>query len=251
MKTLGIILGIIIVVGGAVYFMQRPANTTNNGADINYNNTDNTNDTGKADGRVVFSVTDAAADMGAVSEINMKVSSVDVHSAANGWANVSTTPRVYNLLDLNDRNESELLADTNIEAGSYDQVRMTVDSVAVKTKAGATKTAKLPSNTMTINANLVVNENATSSANFDFLADKSLYTATNGDYIFAPVVKTETRSNTTATVDSASVVSINGGNVDDTNTIGMDIDGSVKANFQLKSTDKLNIGTDNKINVSL
>ncbi len=250
-KTLGIILGIIVVIAGAVYFMQRPADTTNDGVDINYNETNNTDETSGATGRVVFSVTDAAADMGAVSEINMKVSSVEVHSAASGWATVSTTPRVYNLLDLKNRNESELLADANLEAGTYDQVRLRVDSVAVKTKAGATKVAKLPSNTMAINAKLVVEANETSSANFDFLADKSLHTTASGEYIFAPAVKTETRSSSTVSVSSASVVSINGGNVNDTNTVGMDIDGSVKLNFQLKTTDKLDIGTDGKIKISL
>lgn len=249
--TLGIILGIVIVIAGAMYFMQRPADVANN---VDINSTNQTNQNGEnteATGRVVFSVTDAAADMGAVSEINMKVNSVEVHSATSGWATVSTTPRTYSLLSLNQRSQSELLADADIRAGTYDQIRLNVDSVAVITKAGATKVARLPSGVLTISSELIVNANETSSVNFDFVADKSLHTTANGEYVFAPVVKTETRSDTTVSIDSKSVVTINGGNVDDTTTVGMDIDGSIKVNFQLKSNQKLNIGTDNKIELSL
>ncbi len=248
--ALGVILGVVVVIAGAVYLMSRPVSPLqNNEENINYNGTSD-NTTG-VQGRAVFSITDAAADMGAISEINMKVSSVEVYSEANGWATVSATPRVYNLLDLKNRNESELLADADLSAGTYNQIRLRIDSVAVKTKAGAIKVAKVPSSSLAINTKLVVKANETSSANFDFMADKSLHTTTTGEYVFAPVVKTETRSDTSVTVSNASVVSINGGNVDDTNTVGMDIDGSIKVNFQIKSTTKLNIGTDNKINISL
>jgi hypothetical protein len=70
-------------------------------------------------------------------------------------------------------------------------------------------------------------------------------------YIFSPVVKTETKSSANVSVNSSNVVSVSGGNLDYENTIGMDIDGSVKANFQLKSNAKLNIGSDNMIKLEL
>ena len=154
---------------------------------------------------------------------------------------VSTTPRVYNLLVLNAENRSELLADANIKAGTYDQIRLMVDSISVKTKTGAVKEAKLPSGELKINTRLVVNANETSSANFDFLADKSLHVTGNGSYIFAPVVKFETRSSADVSVSVDSTVKITGGRSDDQNTVGMDVDGTIKLNFQISGNQKLNI----------
>ncbi|MBI2631026.1 DUF4382 domain-containing protein [Candidatus Nomurabacteria bacterium] len=148
--------------------MSRPADTSLNNGPGNNNNAGTNNGGAEASGRVIFSVTDAAADMSAVSEINMKVNSVEVYSAAFGWATVSTAPRTYSLLSLDKRNESELLAEVDIKAGTYDQIRLNIDSVAVITKAGATKIAKLPSSALAIGSKLVVNANETSSANFDY-----------------------------------------------------------------------------------
>jgi hypothetical protein len=241
-KTLGIIIVIVVILGGVYLIMNKEPNTSDT------NNTENKN---SAQGRVVFSVTDAAADMSTISEINMKVNSVDVHSSTSGWMTVSTTPRTYSLLKLDAENKSELLADINANAGTYDQVRLNIDSINVITKAGATKTAKLPSGELKINTVLIVESDHTSSVNFDFLADKSLHMTGNGMYIFSPVVKTETKSSANVSVNSSNVVSVSGGNLDYENTIGMDIDGSVKANFQLKSNAKLNIGSDNMIKLEL
>ncbi|OGI95676.1 hypothetical protein A2917_00605 [Candidatus Nomurabacteria bacterium RIFCSPLOWO2_01_FULL_42_17] len=240
-KTIGIIAIIVLVVGAYFLINSAPKEDTENTSGQK-NNTQ---------GRVVFSVTDAAADMGTISEINMKVNNVSVHNNTSGWVTVSTTPRVYNLLALNAQNKSELLADIKTQAGSYDQVRLMIDSIAVIKKDGTTKIAKLPSNELKINTMLMVKADETSSVNFDFMADKSLHLTGNGSYIFAPVVKTESRSDANVSVNTSSVVSISGGNLDDSNTIGMDIDGSVKLNFQIKSSQKLNIGSDNMIKLEL
>ena len=246
-KTTGIVLGVlaVVVIAGGVYFMTR--NVATNPSD-NLKTAEQNQDTTYT-GRVVFSVTDAAADMSTISEINMKVNSVEVHSTASGWVTASTTPRVYNLLALNASKKSELLADVDLETGTYDQVRLMVDSIAIKMKTGVIKEAKLPSSELRINAKLLVNRDMTSSVNFDFLADKSLHTTGNGSYIFAPVVKIETKSNADVSVDNKSVVTITGGRIDDANTVGMDIDGSVKINFQINSKQKLNIDSNNVIKI--
>src|SRR3989344_5773487 len=125
-KTTGIVLGVlaVVVIAGGVYFMTR--NVATNPSD-NLKTAEQNQDTTYT-GRVVFSVTDAAADMSTISEINMKVNSVEVHSTASGWVTASTTPRVYNLLALNASKKSELLADVDLETGTYDQVRLMVDS---------------------------------------------------------------------------------------------------------------------------
>jgi hypothetical protein len=236
-KTLTWVVVAAVVVIGGIYLMTRSPGSTNNGDDKSAG----------AEGRVVFSVTDAAADMGTISEISMKVNKVDMHSSESGWVTVSSTPKTFDLLALNASGKSELLADVEVDEGVYDQVRLMVDSVVVETKAGASKTAKLPSGELKINATVVVERDSTASMNFDFLGDKSLHTTGSGEYIFAPVVKTESKSNAQITIGADGVVTIAGGNLESDGTAGMDIDGNVKLNFQLNSSQKLNIGSDNKI----
>ncbi len=239
-KIIGIVLVAIVIIGGGIYLMNStPKSDTATGEQKN------------TEGRVVFSVTDAAADMGIISEVNMKISKVEAHSAAEGWVTVSTTPRAYRLLSLNAKNDFELLADANMKAGTYDQVRLFVDAVTIDTTAGVSKTAKLPSNVLKINTELIVKEGTTSSVSFDFVANKSVHMTGNGTYIFAPVVKTETKSDTKVTVATNGIVSTTGGRVDEVNTVGMDVDGSVKADFNIKAADKLEIGTDNVIKIKL
>ncbi|OGI65503.1 hypothetical protein A3A95_03140 [Candidatus Nomurabacteria bacterium RIFCSPLOWO2_01_FULL_39_18] len=242
-KLIWLVVAIVVVFGGIYYVVSSKPDVPENS---NVEGT-NKNESVDAQGRVIFSVTDAAANMNTISEINMQVEGVYAHSSASGWVTVSSAPRTYSLLLLKSENKSELLADVNIKAGTYDQVRLMVDSVSVKTKAGVTKEAKLPSSELKINTMLVVNENSTASVNFDFLADKSLHATGNGNYIFAPVVKTETRSDATVNIDAKSAVAISGGRVDNTNTVGMDIDGSVKLNFQINSNAKLNLDANNVI----
>lgn len=240
-KTIGIIIAIVVIVGGLYLLMSRAPTTT----DIN----SNTSDTSGAQGRVVFSVTDAAVNMNTISEIDITVRSVAIQSGTDGWVTVSTTPRTFSLLELNAENKSELLADVNTDVGTYNQVRLMIDSVKVTTKAGVTKEAKLPSGELGINTVVLVNANTTASVNFDFLANKSLHMTSSGDYIFAPVVKIETKSDADVNIDADSKVVIAGGLVNDTSTVGMDIDGSVKLNFEINANQKLNIGSDNRIKI--
>jgi hypothetical protein len=248
-KALWAIILVIVVIGG-IYIFSLPSETdqvvnTNTPA----TNSDTNNTQTQSTGRVVFSVTDAAANMGNISEVSIKVNSVAVHTVGGSWTTVSTTPKTYNLLALKASGKSEVLADVNAKAGTYDQVLLTIDSVSVKTKADATFNAMVPSRELKINVPLLVKEKATSSVNFDFLADKSLHVTSDGKYIFAPVVKTESRSDAAVSVDAKNVVTITGGKLDNTNTVGMDIDGSMKLNFQINSTQKLIIGSDNVIKI--
>ncbi len=241
-KTTGIILAVVIVIIGIILISRAPSSRERN-AGVETSTSGN--------GRVIYSVTDAAADMGNVSEINMTISEVSTHSDASGWTTVSSTPHTYSLLDLRAKNESKLLADAKMKSGTYDQVRLKVDSIVVKTKDGVSHNAKMPSGELKLNTMLTVNDGSTSSMNFDFLADKSLHTTGNGEYIFAPVVKTEAKSSADVAIDAESKVTISGGHVDNTNTAGMDIDGSVKANFEINKNQKLNVDSNNAIKVDL
>jgi hypothetical protein len=231
-KTVGIILVVLVIIGG-IFLITRagaPSNTNTNG-ESNV----------KGSGRIVFAVTDAAANMGQISEVNMRVSRVDIHSQESGWITASTSPKTYELLALNAKSESQLLADVNEKSGTYDQVRLTIDDVNVKLKSGTMHQATMPKNELALTTSLVVKDGTTSTATFDFKADKSLFTTTSGAYVFAPVVETETRSDAGVSVDTDSTVTIGGGKVEHNSTSGMDVDGSVKLNFELNSLQKLNI----------
>lgn len=231
------IVAVLVIIGG-IYLLNLPAETkvTNE-------------DTVVGEGRVVFSVTDAAANMGNVSEVNMTISRVDMHNTVDGWMAVSTTPKTYNLLALKANNESKVLADVEAEVNAYDQVRVTIDSVSIKTKAGVTEQAALPAKEFTMNTVLIVDADNTSSVSLDFLVDKSLHTTIDGDYVFAPVIKTEIKSQVGVSVDALGTVLLTGGTLDDTDTFGMDLTGAVKLDFELNSAQKLNIGDDNTIKI--
>lgn len=245
-KTVGIIIALVVIIGGGYLLMNRTPAT------IDTNNTKQEPATGAvSQGRVIFSVTDAAVNMNTISEIEMTVNSVAIQSGTSGWVTVSTTPRTYNLLELNESGESKLLADINTNTGTYNQIRLMVDSIVVTTSTGAKREATLPSGELRINTAMLVNENSTTSVNLDFLADKSLHATGTGQFIFSPVVKTESRSNANVDIDASGNVTIAGGQVDDNRTVGMDIDGSVKLDFQIPANQKLNIDTNNTIKLEL
>src|SRR5665213_1976884 len=229
--------------------MMRPSTPSNNTTPAQNSLSTQTSTTAaipQGSGKVIYSITDAATNMGAVTEVDMTASQIDMHSAANGWITVSTTPQTFNLLELNAKNQTSLLAGVNIPVGTYDQVRLTIDKIVVKTNDGATNTAKLPSGMLTVNANVVVKDGATTSVHFDFLASKSLHLTSDGKYIFAPVMHVQTKSDADVTVDANKVVTISNskGKIDSDENVGMDINGSVKANFELDAKTQFDVVND-------
>ncbi len=184
-------------------------------------------------GEVIFEVTDKAIDMKSISEVELTMSRMELYSSVKGWVTVSEKPKTYKLLQLNSSSQLAFAAKTNIDAGTYTNIRLLIDKVVVKTKSGTMATAKLPSNAFTVSVNTLVNADETSSVKLDFLADKSLHTAVSGEYVFAPVVGIEERTNTTATTDAQGMVTISGGSVTSNTMFGMDLDGTMKLNFQL------------------
>lgn len=199
-----------------------------------------------ASGRVVFTITDAAADMGTVTQINVEIQEIRVHSEASGWETVSTQSQTYDLLELKASGEQALLADISLEEGTYDQVRLDIGSVVVVDDSGS-HDAKLPSNELKLQGDFEVEENGTSTATFDFIADESLHVTGTGEYILAPVVKVETRSNAQVDISSNARVQILGGVVKTNNQQGMDVDGNVGVNVKIPASANLDVGLGNKV----
>jgi len=194
----------------------------------------NTPPSAAGQGRVVFVVKDAAmASMQGVTSVIVTVDSVKVHGAVQGWTTVSATQKKYDLLQLKQSGGAALLADATIPAGTYDQIRLDISNVEVKTGT-KTQMAKLPSSTLNIIGKLVVTEGKTSTVSIDFMADKSLHLTGKGVYILAPVVKLEIKSGVDVQVKSDESVMINGGNVEEEKNEGMDQQGETKVDFVLK-----------------
>lgn len=188
--------------------------------------------TSPAKGEAVFAVSDAAADMGAVSDIELTIDGLRIRSEAGAWTTVNTGQQTFMLLDLRDRAAAELLARASLAAGSYDRLELQV-SKAVVTDASGRHEAKIPGNKLQLEGEMEVQAGATATANFDFLADKSLHMTGNGQYIFAPVVLLETRRGVAVEVQANNEVKVTGGSISTRLETGMDVHGNVDAGLRI------------------
>ncbi|MFW5846701.1 MAG: DUF4382 domain-containing protein [Nanoarchaeota archaeon] len=247
---IAIVLGVLVVVGIAGYLYMNPAEKT----DLNPL-------TSNEQGEVVFAVTDAAANMENVQEVRVTVDKVEAHysseteadasternaesqTESEGWATLSTQDRTYALLELDTENKNELLLAENITARNYNRVRLYVKDVVVVDNEGEHQ-AKLPSNMLQFNTDVNVDANSTATVLFDFKADESLHVTGNGEYILAPVVMIESRSNAEAEVRSDNSVEFRGGNVDTSVTVGTDLDGNVGIGVRVPANANISIESD-------
>ena len=193
------------------------------------------------EGRVVFTITDAAADMGTVTSVMLTVDRVQVHNAAEGWVTVSSEQKTFDLLKLKAEASQELLADVDLKEGDYQQLRLDISNVVVVDDKGEHE-AKLPSGELKIVGGFTVTANSTSTAAFDFLVDESLHVTGNGEYILAPVVKLETREDAEVEVKADKKVVIKGGKVKANLTVGMDVDGNVGVGLKIAKDAKVSLG---------
>jgi hypothetical protein len=200
-------------------------------------------------GRAVFTITDKAVNMSAVTSINVTVDSVQVHSATKGWITVSSTPKTYNLLQLNATGIQLLLADAQLEPGNYEQVRLEISKVVVSDAQGQHE-AKLPSGNLKIVGGFEVKTNSTSVVIFDFDADKSLHVTGNGKYILAPVVHLQTKENAEVEVNERNEVQIRRGDLKTDVKVGMDENGSVAVGFKIPADANLTIDVNGVIKVN-
>jgi len=192
---------------------------------------------GAAQGKVVFAVTDATAEIKNISSINITINEISVHSDKEGWVVVSSATKEFDLLKLKSEGALELAAQSNLKVGTYDQVRLNISKVVV-VKEGQSIEAKLPSNKMTLTGSLVVNADTTSTITFDFLADKSLHMTGNGKFILVPVVRLETKSGADVSFEGKKV-KILGGKIEHENTQGMDENGKIKVGNRFDDKDEL------------
>ena len=199
-------------------------------------------------GKVVVGITDAATSLQGVTSIMMTVDMVEVQSAMQGWVTVSSSSKQYDLIQLKKSGAVALLADANLSAGTYNQIRLTISKVLV-TASGTTQEAKLPSGTLKIVGRIVVEEGKTATAVLDFKADKSLHVTGNGKFILAPVINLKTKSDASVERESDDTLKIGGGKDEDNVNAGMDEHGDTKDNFELDSNAKIEIDSQDVIRI--
>lgn len=225
----GVLVGILVVILIIIGFASLQGNDNNDLAD--------------GEGRVYFGITDDTADIQSVNEIEMEVRKVEVYSQAKGWTTVSSDSKSYALLKLKADGKVELYDSAKLKAGNYDQVRVTLGDVTIDSDSKARAKAVLPSEQITFNANVVVEDGQDSHVTLDFIADQSLHVSTNGEYVFAPVVEVETRSKTKVEVKDDKSVIVTGGTVDSKTSVGVDLDGTAKTGFKLNSSEGLEVNS--------
>ncbi len=187
----------------------------------------------------VFAITDKAADLGAVSSIYLTIDKVSVHAKEKSWIAVDDKPQTYDLLTLRTTGESMALATSELEPGVYDQVELSVSKVTIVDSKGS-HDAFLPSGKIKIIGDVLVEGNKTTIASFDFIADESIHQTGKNEYIFAPVIKVETRNQADVKV-FLKTVEIKGGRIGLSNTYGMDEKGNVRSSYKLGATANLTI----------
>src|SRR3989344_5363832 len=136
-KAQGMIAAIIVialVVIGGIYLYSKSASS----------------DTG----RVVFAITDAAADIESVSAIKVTVSEIQAHKQGGGWITITSEDKTYDLLALKQSGELKVIADEQVAMGTYDQIRLDISNIVVVNSSGEQE-AKLPSNVLKIDADMI------------------------------------------------------------------------------------------------
>ncbi|OGN28147.1 MAG: hypothetical protein A3A33_02220 [Candidatus Yanofskybacteria bacterium RIFCSPLOWO2_01_FULL_49_25] len=240
MKTLWIITVLVLIGVGAYFFTRNsttqiiqtftpgisatPVPTPTPTASLIYGN-----------GTVIIGITNTSVASDAISDVAITIDKMELHSDAQGWIEIANNPKTYRLPALKSSGQLELAGRATASADIYNQVRLTISKVVVKNKSGASKTAMVPTASFAMATTIPVNGKQFSALKIDILQDASLHTITNGGYLFAPVVTIEARSNATAYDSENNGITVEGGVISSNTKAGMDIDGSVKENFQIDS----------------
>lgn len=186
---------------------------------------------GKNQGRIVLALTDEMMALDTLKSLVITIQSIEIQSPAQGWIIIFNSVKAFDLLRLFMSSEKALLADMVLDAGTYTQLRIRVNSIFVSTKNGTTADAKLPSKELKIPLKLIVEKGGKSGITIDILGDKSLHSAGSGKFVFAPVLRIETQSNIGTIEILGERVDFIGGKSDSDLTFGMNENGEIRVGF--------------------
>lgn len=236
-KIIGIVIAlVVIVVLGAFFFTKSdPRGEGDQGPQ----------------GSIVISVTDAAVEMKNVSKVMLTISDIQMRRETGGYVTVSTKDKTYSLLELDANGKMMLYANTEIPVGTYNQIRVALDGVTLVTSDGIQKQVVLVEDNFEIESPILVKEDSqTSTVALDFLASESLHTATDGTYVFAPVVALKAQSGAQAMINKETgEVKFTNGEITAESRVGVTLSGETKIDFRLSNDVKLQILQDGTIEI--
>ncbi len=223
----GLVLAVLIIGGGIWYTQSMKADQAKvGGAEVN--------------GNLYVGVKDATAEIQNVDDIALTIRKVELHSESQGWITVSDDAKTFRLLELKKNGRTALYAQKALSAGHFDQARVTLGDVVIWTKANGQVEAAMPGSTLTLKGEVEVRANENTHLMVDFLADKSLHVAKGDKYIFTPVVTSEVRGGAQVTVN-ADTLDVSGGTVSSGASVGMDLSGASRPNYELSTNNSLEV----------
>jgi len=127
--------------------------------------------------------------------IYVSINRIRVHKAPGNFIVVSEEEQEFDLLEL--KNNPQEIVETDLEAGHYNQIRMSVVSGRIIVDEEGVDTEyelKVPSNEIKVSVQFRVEESGTAKIILDFDADKSIKVTRNkkkNTYKLRPVIKVE------------------------------------------------------------
>jgi len=136
-------------------------------------------------------------------EVNVVINSVQVNNSETdtGWVTINEPNKTYNLLDLTN-GAYAVLGEAELEAGTYEQIRLILDSEGnnIVFEDGDSEPLFVPSGAQTgvkLNVNAEIEPGFTYTLLLDFNASKSVVKAGNsGKYLLKPVIRASNMATT-------------------------------------------------------
>jgi len=229
-------------------------------------------------GMVYFSITDKKLDIANVTSVEVTISEIQVHMTATetqtneseiqineteangtetnnnetetneeaGWITVLNESKTYDLLALT--NLEKLLTSADMEAGSYNIIRLRISNVSVVLN-GQAQEAKLPSSKIDIKVHFTVTANSTSLVSLDFNLNDSLHITGDGRIIMAPVIKVEVDREVEIEIKDGEVKK-SGGEKETETEVGMDERGNVSEGRRIAPDANVSIADNGEIQVT-
>ena len=151
-------------------------------------------------GTLVMQITDAPADLN-IEKALVTISDVEVNfaggdeNATTGWMTVVSEEQTFDLLQL--VGVTELLGETQLAAGKYNQVRLSVTSAKV-TIDGTEYDLEVPSDKLKLVKGFDIVAGETTTLTLDFDAKESVVATGVGKYLLKPTIKILSEEETAA-----------------------------------------------------
>lgn len=189
-------------------------------------------------GKLYLGIKDKAIGISEIKSIKLSISAIHLVNQKEEIIEIPAENEEFDLIDLKNSGITELLASEEIPTGTYKELRLFVREVSVN-KGGEENKAKLPSNALKLKGDIIIEKDKTTTTITDFLADKSLHVTGQGRIIFAPVIKYEVQTDTTAQINGKQLLT-GTGIPRISKLVGMNTNGDIEDNGAIDPNAPLN-----------